>query len=152
MRITGWSRKMPAIMTSRSSAMTQQTIIRRVTTMDRGPLVRVTTAEVLKIVEAHRGEFSSFDISEKMGVPEYPVRAAMSWLLNRRVIEKVGTRKRYTALRHEVYWATTYRVREKSAPVDFRARRLTAAGSRGRLALSPLNWSSISPSHQDTPP
>ena len=132
--------------------MTQQTIIRRVTTMDRGPLVRVTTAEVLKIVEAHRGEFSSFDISEKMGVPEYPVRAAMSWLLNRRVIEKVGTQKRYTAHRHEVYWATTYRVREKSAPVDFRARRLTAAGSRGRLALSPMNWSSISPSHQDTPP
>ena len=132
--------------------MTQQTIIRRVTTMDRGPLVRVTTAEVLKIVEAHKGEFSSFDIAEKMGVPQYPVRAAMSWLLNRRVIEKVGTQKRYTAHRHEVYWATTYRVREKSAPVDFRARRLTAAGSRGRRALSPLNWSSISPSHQDTPP
>ena len=109
--------------------MTQQTIIRRVTTMDRGPLVRVTTAEVLKVVEAHRGEFSSFDISEKMGVPEYPVRAAMSWLLNRRVIEKVGTRKRYTALRHEAYWATTYRVREQSAPVDFMA--LMGAFCRG---------------------
>lgn len=109
--------------------MTQQTIIRRVTTMDRGPLVRVTTAEVLRIVEVHSGEFTSFDIAEKMGVPEYPVRAAMSWLLNRRVIEKAGARKRYTAHRHDAYWATTYKMKPQSAPVDFRV--LMGAFCRG---------------------
>jgi len=120
---------MPAMMTSRGSAMTQQAIIRHVVTMDRGPLVRVTTAEVLRVVKVYSGEFTSFDIAEKMGVPEYPVRAAMSWLLNRRVIEKAGARKRYTAHRHEAYWATTYRVREQSEPVDFMA--LMGAFCRG---------------------
>ncbi|GEM_PF-5619498 len=109
--------------------MTQQAIIRHAVTMDRGPLVRITTDDVQKFVEAHSGEFTSFDIAEKMGAPEYPVRAAISWLLNRRVIEKAGTRKRYTAHRHEAYWATTYRVRERSALVDFRA--LMGAFCRG---------------------
>ena len=99
--------------------MTQQAIIRHVVTMDRGPLVRITTDDVQKVVEAHSGEFTSFDVADKIGVPEYPVRAAMSWLLKRRVIEKAGTRKRYTTHRHEAYWVTTYRVREQSAPVDF---------------------------------
>jgi len=117
------------MMTSRGSAMTQQAIIRHAVTMDRGPLVRITTDDVQKFVEAHSGEFTSFDIAEKMGAPEYPVRAAISWLLNRRVIEKAGTRKRYTAHRHEAYWATTYRVRERSALVDFRA--LMGAFCRG---------------------
>jgi hypothetical protein len=61
---------MLAMMNSRGSAMTQQTIIRHVVTMDRGPLVRITTDDVQIVVEAHSGEFTSFYVAEKIGVPE----------------------------------------------------------------------------------
>lgn len=98
----------------------QQQIIRNVTTMDREAPARVTTEDVLKAVRAYPGEeFSTFDIAEVMGVPEYPVRAAASWLLKRGDIEKAGEQRRYTASAHEAYWATTYRIRERGTVADF---------------------------------
>lgn len=99
--------------------MTQQKIIRNVTTMDRGPLVCVTTDDVAKVIESVVGEFTTFDIAEQMGVPEYPVRAAMSWLLKRGDIAKAGQRQRFTARMHEVYWATTYVRVVRGEPADF---------------------------------
>lgn len=101
--------------------MSQQPIIRNVTTMDRGPVVRVTTEDVLKAVRAYKGDFTTFEIAERMGVPEYPVRAAMSWLLKRNLIERAGEKKRYTATAHVPYWATTYQVREHGGAPDFSA-------------------------------
>lgn len=68
-----------------------------------------------------KGALSTFEIAEQMGVPEYPVRAVMSWLLNRKVIEKAGARKRYTAPSNEAYWATKYTMKPQTARVDFAA-------------------------------
>ena len=84
--------------------------------------VRVTTEMVFDAITAYPiGSFTTFEIAEAMGVPEYPVRAAASWLLKRNLIEKAGARKRYTAESHEPYWATTYKVREQGGPADFAA-------------------------------
>ena len=83
---------------------------------------RVTTEMVSDAIKASGlREFSTFDIADLMGVPEYPVRAAMSWLLNRKEIKKYRTVKRYTAAAHEAYWATTYLVVEKCEAPDFAA-------------------------------
>lgn len=80
---------------------------------------RVTVEMVSKAIAASGlKEFSTFDIAEKMGVAEYPVRAAMSWLLKGNEIRKYRTVKRYTAAAHESYWATTYQLVEKGEPAD----------------------------------
>lgn len=102
--------------------MAQQQIIRNVTTMDREAPARVTTDDVLKAVKNYPGKtFSTFDLAESMGVSEYPVRAAVSWLLKREVIEKVGEQKRFTARAHEAYWVIIYQVRVPGAEADFNA-------------------------------
>lgn len=107
--------------------MSQQPIIRNVTTMDRGPVVRVTTEDVLKAVRAYVGEFTTYDIARMLGAEEYPVRAAMSWLVKRGIVEKVGTMERRLPppvgrrLHGEVYFVVLYRVKEEAAPVDFAA-------------------------------
>ena len=83
---------------------------------------RVTTEMVFDAIQAYpTGAFTTFEIAEAMGVPEYPVRAAMSWLLKREMIQKAGARKCYTSRMHEAYWATTYILKPKAAPVDFAA-------------------------------
>ena len=107
-------------------AMSQQPIIRKVTTTDRGPVVRVTTEDVLKAVRAYVGEFTTYDIAGVLGAEEYPVRAAMSWLVKRGIVEKVGTIERRlpapASRRHsEVYPVSLYRVKEEAVPVDFTA-------------------------------
>jgi len=107
--------------------MSQQPIIRNVTTMDRGPVVRVTTGDVLKAVRAYVGEFTTYDIAGVLGVEEYPVRAAMSWLVKRGIVEKVGTKERRLPapigrrLHGDVYAVSLYMVKEEAAPVDFSA-------------------------------
>lgn len=99
--------------------MSQQPIIRNVTSMDRGPVVRVTTEDVLKAVRAYQGDFTTCDIAGVLRVEEYHVRIAMSWLSKRNLIEKAGKKKRYTATAHEPYLVTAYRVPEQGGPVDF---------------------------------
>lgn len=107
--------------------MGQQPIIRNVTTLDRGPVIRVTTEDVLQAVTAYVGEFTTYDIARVLGVEEYPVRAAMSWLLKRGVVEKVGTKERRLPppagrrLHGDVYPVSVYRVKETAAPADFAA-------------------------------
>lgn len=107
--------------------MSQQPIIRNVTTMDRGPLVRVTTEDVLKAVRDYEGEFTTYDIAGVLGVEEYPVRAAMSWLVKRGIVEKVGTKERKLPplagrrLHGDVYSVSLYQVKEVAESVDFAA-------------------------------
>lgn len=77
----------------------------------------VTVLEAIRTSGLH--EFSTFEIAELMGVAEYPVRAAMSWLLKAREIKKFRTVRRYTATAREAYWATTYLLVEKGASADW---------------------------------
>lgn len=92
--------------------------------------IRVTTEKVLEAIKVFPIEsFTTYEIAEAMGVPEYPVRAAMSWLLSRHLVEKAGARKLMSrnpvcringrTPKQEPYWATTYVMKEQSAPVDF---------------------------------
>lgn len=94
--------------------------------------VRVTTEAVLEAIKGFPIEsFTTFEIAEAMGTPEYPVRAAMSWLVNRQIVVRSGARKMMTRRpvcridgrtpRPEPYWATTYVLKEQAAPVDFAA-------------------------------
>lgn len=103
--------------------MSQQPIIRNVTTMDRGPVVRVTTDDVLKAVRAYVGQFTTYDIARELGAEEYPVRAAVSWLNRYKVIEAVPCvrTRRYTKTNGEVYSATVYQLRPEANPCDFEA-------------------------------
>lgn len=107
--------------------MGQQKIIRNVSTMDRGPVVRVTTEDVLKAVRAYEGEFTTYDIARVLGVEEYPVRAAMSWLVKRDIVERIGITDRPLPqvqgkrMHCETYTVVLYRAKEEAAPVDFSA-------------------------------
>lgn len=104
--------------------MSQQPIIRNVTSMDRGPVVRLTTEDVLKAARAYVGEFTTRDIAAVLHVDEYNVRIAMAWLVRRGVVENVGTKKRrlpaLSARRFRgTYTVVLYRANEEAAPVDF---------------------------------
>lgn len=104
-----------------------QQIIRNVSTLDRGPVVRATTDEVLKVVMAYQGEFTTYDIARVSGIEEYPVRAAMSWLVKRGIVERIGTTERTLQpvkdrrLHGDRYTVALYRAKEEAAPVDFNA-------------------------------
>ena len=73
--------------------------------------------------------FTTADIARYMGVEEYPVRAAFSWLVRYRFIEIVpGLRsRRYLAqppdrrLHGEVYSVSVYRVKERCGEANFAA-------------------------------
>ena len=100
-----------------------------------GSAVRVTRDSVLEAikayVESHSDHFTTQDIARHMGVEEYPVRAAISWLNRNEEIEIVpGVRsKRYLGepenpdtRRHTTsYSASVYQIREKAGKVDFAA-------------------------------
>lgn len=107
--------------------MGQQKIIRNVSTLDRGPVVRATTDEVLKAVRDYQGDFTTYDIARALGIEEYPVRAAMSWLVKRQIVERIGTTERPLPpvpgkrLHGDTYTVALYRAREEAAPVDFSA-------------------------------
>lgn len=99
-------------------------IIRNVTTMDRGPGIRASTDNVLMAVRAHGGDFTTYDIAQVLGVEEYPVRVAMSWLVRRGIVERVGLAERpflQSAGRHlqgRTYSVYQYRVRGDDAPAE----------------------------------
>lgn len=113
--------------------MNKAQTIRNVTTLDRGQLARVTTAQVLEAVRKFPGpEFSTNDIARSIRAPEHPVRAAISWLVNRHILEKAGSRELLTRpVRREAtkfkpgacepYTATLYRLKPEDAAVDFSA-------------------------------
>lgn len=104
-----------------------QQIIRNVSTLDRGPVVRATTDEVLNAVRAYQGEFTTYDIARVLSIEEYPVRAAMSWLVKRGIVERIGTTERKLQpvkgrrLHGETYPVALYRAKEEAVPVDFSA-------------------------------
>lgn len=95
--------------------------------------IEVTTDTVLVAIRAYvsaaiADHFTTSDIARHMGVNEYPVRAAFTWLSRYRFIEVVpGVRsKRYLGQpedpnkrRHtDSYFASVYRIREVGE-VDF---------------------------------
>lgn len=88
---------------------------------DRPSKVKVTTDSVmLSIASMSKDGWTTFELAAAMQVPEYPVRAAVSWLLVRNVLEVSGTRKGYywTGRKRKTYQANTYRVRGRGK-VDF---------------------------------
>jgi len=83
--------------------------------------VRVTTDSVmLSIVGLPSEDWTTFELAAAMQVPEYPVRAAVSWLLVRKVLEVSGTRKGYywTGRKRKTYQSNTYRLKGQGK-VDF---------------------------------
>lgn len=97
------------------------------------PPVRVTTEAVKRAIEQYvaqsENRFTTADIARFMGVEEYPVRAAVTWLTRYRFIEIVpGVRsKRYLErpanrrLHGDNYSVSVYRVKEAAGEVDFSA-------------------------------
>lgn len=96
--------------------------------------VRVTTETVQKAIEQFvkdRGEnrFTTADIARDMGVDEYPVRAAVSWLARYGMIEIIpGLRsKRYRSMptdrrpHDDDYSVSVYQVKERCGEVNFAA-------------------------------
>lgn len=103
--------------------MSQQEIITNVSTFDRG-VARVTSEKVLRAVRGCEGDFTTLDIAGLLGLEEYPVRVALSWLVRRGIVERVGTEPRRLPVRkgrghRETYPATLYRAKKEAAPVDF---------------------------------
>lgn len=89
-------------------------------------MTAVTTEAVLNaarefVERAERQHFTTLEIARHMGVEEYPVRAAVSWLNRYRMIEVVpGVRtRRYTRANGEAYSATVYQIREPEVEPDF---------------------------------
>jgi hypothetical protein len=92
--------------------------------------VRVTTDSVLEAIDnLDILSFTTFEVAMAMRVDEYPVRAAVSWLLKFGAIRRCGARKcmtkpvrrernRYEPGKCEPYWANTYE-RVMSNNVDF---------------------------------
>ena len=106
--------------------MSQQKIITNVSTFDRGVVARVTSDKVLQAVRGCEGDFTTLDIAGLLGLEEYPVRAALSWLVRHGIVERVGTEPRRLPVRkgrgqRETYPAALYRVKEEKAPADFGA-------------------------------
>lgn len=100
-------------------------------TTERVPVVRVSTEAVKKAIEQYveqfENRFTTGDISRFMGVDEYPVRAAVSWLARYDLIEIIpGVRsKRYLSpdcRRHsEAYSVSVYQIKEQAGEADFAA-------------------------------
>ena len=101
--------------------------------MPQPPIVRVKTeavkAAIEQFAEQHSDRFTTADIARFMGVDEYPVRAAMTWLSRYGFVEIIpGVRsKRYFTppanrrLHSDGYSVSMYRIKEQAAPVDFSA-------------------------------
>lgn len=80
--------------------------------------VRVTKESVMAAIRSYVEDqakpfFTTLDIARHMGVDEYPVRAAVSWLSHQNLVGIVpGVRcKRYTRTRGEQYDTTVYQLR-----------------------------------------
>ncbi len=94
----------------------------------------LATDAVRKAIERYveeRGEnrFTTADIARFLGVEEYPVRAAVSWLARYGMIEIIpGVRsRRYRSMptdrrpHDDDYSVSVYRVKEQATEVDFAA-------------------------------
>ena len=89
-------------------------------------MTTITTETVLEAIKAHAANaptFTTVDIAHAMGVEEYPVRAAFSWLCRYRLIEIAeGTAcMRRTRRTGERYTASIYKLKPTAAPADFDA-------------------------------
>jgi Mn-dependent DtxR family transcriptional regulator len=91
-----------------------------------GIKMSVTTNSVMEGVhkflgESQNGFFTTSDIASFMGVDEYQVRAAISWLAKSRMVEVVhGVRsRRYTRKNGEAYSVAVYQMREHESKPDF---------------------------------
>lgn len=87
--------------------------------------MNVTTESVMDgvrrfIGEAQKDFFTTSEIAACMGVDEYPVRAAMTWLARSRMVEAVpGVRsRRYTRGSGKEYSATVYRLCDRNGAAD----------------------------------
>lgn len=90
-------------------------------TIEAVAIVPVTTDMVIEAIEALSCEdWTTSQLADAMQVPEYPVRAAVSWLLVRKVLEVSGTRKGYywTGRKRKTYQSNTYRLKGQGK-VDF---------------------------------
>lgn len=97
------------------------------------PIIRVKTeavkAAIKQYVKEHSDRFTTADIARFMGVDEYPVRAAVSWLARYGMIEIIpGLRsKRYLPQpvdrrRHsDSYSVSVYQIKERGEEADFAA-------------------------------
>ncbi|WP_374343940.1 hypothetical protein [Azonexus sp.] len=94
----------------------------------------LATEAVRKAIEQYvkdraENRFTTADIARFMGIDEYPVRAAVSWLARYGLIEIIpGVRsKRYRSMptdrrpHDDDYSVSMYRVKEKASEVDFAA-------------------------------
>ena len=98
------------------------------------PEKRLTTDAVMSAIREYIADrsaenFTTMDIARHMGIDEYPVRAAVSWLARYGRIEIIpGVRsKRYRSpvgdrrLHGDHDFVSVCRVKEAAAPVDFAA-------------------------------
>jgi len=120
----GWQHRIPPSLRT-GVAMSRQKIIANVSTFDRGSVVRVTSEKVLEAVRACEGDFTTQDIAGQLGIGEYQVRAALSWLVRRGIVERVGAEPRRLPVRkgrgqRETYPATLYRAKKEASQVDFK--------------------------------
>jgi hypothetical protein len=81
------------------------------------------------VKDRSENRFTTADIARFIGVEEYPVRAAVSWLARYGMVETIpGVRsKRYRSMptdrrsHDDDYSVSVYQVKEQAAPVDFAA-------------------------------
>lgn len=104
--------------------MTQQKIIRNVTTLDRH-IITVTTEQVIEAIGSLDVDvWTTRDISDFLKehgqqVKEQAVRATIKKLKSRNLIRQVGVMTRDTKTRHQPYRVIYYEICLPSAPVDF---------------------------------
>lgn len=97
--------------------MSQQKIIRNVSSLDRGPVEPLPVERVYEAVKnlGEGVEFSSRDIAETLGVREYKVRGSIGWLLKRNIVETAGGfRLRTKSAYPRPYFVQRYRLRPTS--------------------------------------
>lgn len=90
--------------------------------------IRVTTDDVMQAIRDYQQKFAiehftTREIAKQMGVDEYPVRTAFSWLHRYQMIETVPCVRsiRYTKAHGEEYSATVYQIKPESTAADFAA-------------------------------
>lgn len=104
--------------------MSQQQIIRHVTTLDRH-IITVTTEQVIEAIGALTPDvWTTRDVAkylEENGhqVKEQAVRATIKKLKRMNLIRRVGLMARNTTTRHQPYRVIYYEICLPSAPVDF---------------------------------
>ena len=101
--------------------------------MSQQPVTRVTTEAVKAAIEQYVNErsdrFTTADIARFMGIDEYPVRAAMTWLTRYGFVEIIPEvrSRRYLPKQDDRRWhcdtysVSMYRVKEKASQADFTA-------------------------------